>query len=84
MESKETITWIGSKMNAEILRMLWSVILELSPDTVAELSDEALEGKLLARLGSRLDFNSEEQTTVRSYLKRKRLLIREVMQCPAT
>lgn len=71
-------------MNAEILRLLWSVILEFSPDTVAELSDEALEGKLLARLGSRSDFNSEAQMTVRSYLRHKRLLIRQVVQYPAT
>ncbi|MEL6385452.1 MAG: hypothetical protein AAFQ89_23910, partial [Cyanobacteria bacterium J06626_18] len=32
--------WVN-EMNAEILRLLWSVILELSPNNVAELSDEA-------------------------------------------
>ncbi len=71
-------------MKAEILRLLWSVILELSPETVAELLDEALVGNLLARLSSRLCCSPADQTAVQSYLKNKQLLIREVVQSPAT
>lgn len=68
-------------MNAEILRLLWSVILELSPDNVAELSDEALAGNLVARINSRLCLNREDQMAVRLYLTRKKLLIREMVGC---
>ncbi|MGF1524505.1 MAG: hypothetical protein ACFBSF_19455 [Leptolyngbyaceae cyanobacterium] len=67
-------------MKAEILRLLWSMVLELSPDRVAELSDEALAGSLVARMNSRLCLNREDQMAVRSYLKRKRLLIREMVE----
>lgn len=68
-------------MNAEILRLLWSVILELSPNNVAELSDEALAGNLVARINSRLSLNREDQMAVRSYLKQRKLLIREMVGC---
>lgn len=67
-------------MNAEILRLLWSVVSEVSPDRVAGLSDDALVSSLVYQINSRVCLSLEDQTAVRSYLSTRKPLIRDVLQ----
>ena len=67
-------------MNAEILRLLWSVVSEISPDKVIGLSDDALVSSLIHQINSRVCLSLEDQTAVRSYLATRKPLIRDVLQ----
>ena len=70
-------------MNVETLRLLWSVVLEISPDEAAELSDDVLVRNLLFQVNSRIYLSLEEQTAVRSYLRARKPLICQMLQSQA-
>ena len=70
-------------MNVETLRLLWSVVLEISPDEVAELSDDVLVRSLIFQVNSRICLSLEEQTAIRSYLSARKPLIFEMLQSQA-
>ena len=66
-------------MTVETLRLLWSVVLEIPPDNVAELSDEVLIRSLFSQINSRICLSQEEQTAVRSYISSRKPLICETI-----
>ncbi|MCG8363923.1 MAG: hypothetical protein MJA27_11405 [Pseudanabaenales cyanobacterium] len=70
-------------MTIETLRLLWSLVLEISPDNVAELSDDVLVRSLFSQVNSRICLSLEEQTAVRSYLSARKPLICEMLQSQA-
>ncbi|MEO0537911.1 MAG: hypothetical protein AAF215_29140 [Cyanobacteria bacterium P01_A01_bin.123] len=67
-------------MDTGILRLLWSAVLEISPDTVAGLSDEVLTKRLIDKLRDRVCLSAEERAAVTSYIQNKKPLIIEVVQ----
>lgn len=67
-------------MNAEILRLLWSIVSEVSPDKVMGLSDDALVSNLIHQINSRVCLSSDDQSAVRSYLSTRKPLIRDLLQ----
>ena len=67
-------------MNAEMLRLLWSVVVDVSLERVAGLSDDVLVGHLVHQINSRVCLSLEEQITIKSYLKTRKPLIREMLQ----
>ena len=71
-------------MSVETLRLLWSVIAEISSDSTTSLSDEALFGSLLSKINNRLCLTPEDQTAIRLYLRSRKLLIREMLQDQTT
>lgn len=66
-------------MNAEILRLLWSIVSEMSPDKVMGLSDDALISSLIHHINNRVCLSSEDQSAVRSYISTRRSLIRDLL-----
>ena len=67
-------------MNAQVLRLLWSVILEISTDKITGLSDDVLERSLLGMISSRCCLSQADQVSVKCYLKARKPLIREMLQ----
>lgn len=67
-------------MSTEMLRLLWSVVVDSSLERVAGLSDDVLVGHLLHQINSKVRLSSEEQITIQSYLRARKPLIREVLQ----
>ncbi|MGF1521567.1 MAG: hypothetical protein ACFBSF_04520 [Leptolyngbyaceae cyanobacterium] len=67
-------------MNAEILRLLWSIISEISPDRATGLSDDDLISSLIHHINNRVCLSLEDQTAVKSYLRTRKPLIRDVLQ----
>ena len=67
-------------MNAEMLRLLWSVVVDVSIERVAGLSDDVLVGHLFHQINSRVCLSLEEQITIKSYLRTRKPLIREMLQ----
>ncbi|MEL6383858.1 MAG: hypothetical protein AAFQ89_15665 [Cyanobacteria bacterium J06626_18] len=67
-------------MNVEILRLLWSIVSEISPDRATGLSDDDLISSLIHNINNRVCLSREDQTAVRSYLSMRKPLIRDVLQ----
>ena len=67
-------------MNAEILRLLWSIVSELSSDRILGLSDDDLVSSLIQQIDNRVCLTLEDQTAVRSYLSTRKPLIRDMLR----
>lgn len=67
-------------MDASTLRLLWSVVLENSPESVVHLPEALFVKHVLEQIQSRICLSTDEQNAMQSYLHAKRGLILEMMQ----
>ena len=67
-------------MNASTLRLLWSVVLENSPESIAHLPETLFVRHLLEQMQARVCLSADEQNAMQSYLQNKRALILEMIQ----
>lgn len=67
-------------MDASTLRLLWSVVLENSPESVSNLPEALFIRQVCEQIQSRVCLSPDEQNAMQSYLHAKRRLILEVMQ----
>ncbi|MCX7593244.1 MAG: hypothetical protein N2235_05690 [Fischerella sp.] len=65
-------------MNSSTLRFLWSVIEQIQPSALLEVSDTDLVKHLLKQLENKKALNSEENSTISAYLYSRTTLIRDV------
>ncbi|NWF62575.1 MAG: hypothetical protein HXY43_25905 [Fischerella sp.] len=65
-------------MNSSTLRFLWSVIEQIQPTALLEVSDTDLVKHLLKQLDNRKALNSEENSTISAYLYSRTALIRDL------
>ena len=69
-----------SSMNASTIRQLWSLISQMSQETLAHLSDSDLVGQLMTQLENKETLSQQEMLLVRNYIGSRTLLIREIVQ----
>ena len=67
-------------MDASTLRLLWSVVLENSPENVSHLPEALFVRHLLEQMQARVCLSMDEQSAMQSYLQTKRTLILEMIQ----
>ncbi|MDV3351604.1 hypothetical protein D0962_10085 [Leptolyngbyaceae cyanobacterium CCMR0082] len=67
-------------MDASTLRLLWSVILENSPENISNLPEALFVRHLLEQIQDRVYLSIDEQNAMQSYLQAKRGLILEMIQ----
>ncbi len=67
-------------MNASTLRLLWSVVLENSPENISHLPEALFVRHLLEQIQARVCLTMDEQNAMQSYLQIKRSLILEMIQ----
>ena len=67
-------------MDASTLRLLWSVVLENSSESIASLPESLFVRHFLEQIQTRVCLSTDEQTAMKSYLQTKRVLILEMMQ----
>lgn len=67
-------------MDASTLRLLWSVILENSPENISNLPEALFVRHLLEQIQDRVCLSIDEQNAMQSYLQAKRGLILEMIQ----
>ena len=67
-------------MDASTLRLLWSVVLENSPESISNLPEALFVRHLLEQVQTRVCLSVDEQTALQAYLQTKRNLILEMIQ----
>ncbi len=67
-------------MDASTLRLLWSVVLENSPESIASLPDTLFVRHFLEQVQDRVCLSLDEQDAMQSYLHTRRTLILEMIQ----
>lgn len=67
-------------MDASKLRLLWSVVLENSPENIAKIPEAFFVTHILEQMQARVCLSADEQNAMQSYLKSKRGLILDMMQ----
>lgn len=67
-------------MDASTLRLLWSVVLENSPESISHLPEALLVRHLFEQIQARVCLSIDEQNAMQSYLQTKRALILEMIQ----
>lgn len=67
-------------MNSSTLRRFWSLIEEISSETLLKLEDKDLVKELLNQLDHKYPLNSGENLLVESYINSKTLLIRQIVE----
>jgi hypothetical protein len=69
-------------MNSLILRHFWSLIEEIQPATLLEISDTELIQQLLKQLECKKILSEEEITNVSAYISSRLPLIRDLAELP--
>lgn len=67
-------------MTASTLRLLWTVILENSLESVSNLPESLFVRHLLEQIQSRVCLSTAEERAMQSYLRIKRSLILDMLQ----
>lgn len=67
-------------MDASKLRLLWSVVLEHSPESIAKIPEAFFVNHILGQIESRVFLSKDEQYAMQSYLQTKRGLILDMIQ----
>ncbi len=67
-------------MDASMLRLLWSVVLENSSENISSLPEALFVRHLLEQMQARIYLSMDEQDAMQSYLQAKRRLILEMIQ----
>jgi uncharacterized protein (DUF302 family) len=70
-------------MNPNNLRLLWSVVMESSPEKATELPCEVLVKNLLQQMNDRILLSLDEQMTFKTYLDNRKGLVHEMLQVQA-
>lgn len=66
-------------MNATRLRAFWSLILDISPDSLSQASEAVFISRLSTYINDNLSLTDNEQTDLLVYLRNKRHLILDVL-----
>ena len=66
-------------MDASTLRLLWSVVLENSPESISNLPEALFVRHVCEQIQARVCLSSDEQNAMQSYLHAKRGLILEML-----
>ncbi len=69
-------------VNSSILRHFWSLIEEIQPTTLLEISDAELIQQLLKRLECKKILSEEEMFNVSAYISSRLPLIRDLTELP--
>lgn len=67
-------------MDTSTLRLLWSVVLENSPESISHLSDTLFVRHLFEQIQARVNLSLDEQDAMQVYLHNKRGLILEMIR----
>jgi hypothetical protein len=67
-------------MNSSRLRQFWSLIEESPTETVLKLNDSELVKQLLSQLENRQPLSPQENHSMKSYIRSRTLLIREMVE----
>ncbi len=67
-------------MDASTLRLLWSVVLENSPESVSNLPEALFVRHLLDQIQARVCLSTDQQSAMQSYIRTKRVLILDMIQ----
>ena len=67
-------------MDASTLRLLWSVVLENSPESISHLPDALFVRHLFEQVQTRVNLSLDEQNAMQVYLHNKRGLILEMIR----
>jgi hypothetical protein len=70
-------------MNPNNLRLLWSVVMESSPEKATELPYEVLVKNLLQQMNDRILLSLDEQMIFKTYLDSRKSLVHEMLQVQA-
>ncbi|WP_152532081.1 hypothetical protein [Leptolyngbya sp. Heron Island J] len=67
-------------MDTSTLRLLWSVVLENSPESISHLPDTLFVRHLFEQIQARVNLSLDEQDAMQVYLHNKRGLILEMIR----
>lgn len=67
-------------MDASTLRLLWSVVLENSPESVSNLPEALFVKHLLDQIQAKVCLSTNQQNAIQSYIRSKRVLILDMIQ----